>query len=485
MRGLSRVTLETIVKAIPAGVVVIEKETGKVCYVNDQALELFGFDPREPNANSHAKLLTLNENDFPQEKIPTTIALTGKDAKAELIMQRPDGSRITVSASATPIKDEDGKILAAVSIFEDITNRRQMQEKLENHAKSLEKLVDERTKEIHQSEQKYRELYESFGEAFIATDWELNIIHWNKSAERVTAVKAKDALGKKVYAVLPEMASVDIGPYFEALQQKKPVRFMMNTLSRETGHAATFEISTYPSTFGITIIVEDKTEEERTKRLSAIGQTAGMVGHDIRNPLQAITGDLYLLREELKSLPNSECTQPMLESIDSIEENVFYINKIVSDLQDYTRPLKPAYEKVELLNLVNSAISKTNISNKIVVEVKIKPDLTLTSDPAYLRRTISNLISNAVQAMPNGGKLTVTADVNDSKIVLTVEDTGVGISDDVKPNLFTPLFTTKSKGQGLGLAVVKRLVEVQGGNVRFESKQGEGSKFIVELPTKS
>jgi PAS domain S-box-containing protein len=487
MHGLSRLTLETIVKAIPAAVIIITKENGKICYANDHAIQLYGVDPRNLQNSQHTsnpiKLLTLNGETYPSQELPANKALqTGKKAQAILIIERPDGSQITVSASAMPIMDEEDKIVAAVSIFEDITESRQMHAQLEEYAKSLEKLVEERTKKINESEQNDRELYESFGEAFIATDWELNVIHWNKAAERVTRVKAKDALGKKIYSVLPEMASVDITQYLEALQEKKPVRFMMNTVSRETGHNATFEISTYPSTLGIIIIVEDKTEEESNKRLSAIGQTAGMVGHDIRNPLQAITCDLYLLRKAVNTLPKTDCRQEMHESIESIEENILYINKIVSDLQDYTRPLLPVFEEVNLLELAENVLVNANNSGLIKTEIRIEKDLRISSDLAFLRRSLSNLVSNAVQAMHNGGKLTVEVAAKDGKVIITVEDTGVGISDKVKPKLFTPLFTTKSKGQGLGLAVVKRLVEAQGGTIDFESVEGKGTKFTIQLP---
>jgi len=94
---------------------------------------------------------------------------------------------------------------------------------------------------------------------------------------------------------------------------------MMNTVSRKTRKPSIFKISTYPSTQGIIIIVEDKTEEEQTKRLSAIGQTAGMVGHDIRNPLQAMISDLYLLKEELGTYPEIIAKEGVKESIASID----------------------------------------------------------------------------------------------------------------------------------------------------------------------
>ena len=107
---------------------------------------------------------------------------------------------------------------------------------------------------------------------------------------------------------------------------------------------------------------------------------------------------------------------------------------------------------------------------------KIKLDLT------FLKRILVNLATNAIQAMPNGGKLTIKASQEANTVSITVSDTGVGIPDEVKPKLFQPLMTTKSKGQGFGLAVVKRLVEAQGGMITFESKVGEGTQFKLTFP---
>jgi len=257
---------------------------------------------------------------------------------------------------------------------------------------------------------------------------------------------------------------------------------MMNSVSRQTGQNATFEISTYPSSLGIIVIVEDKTKEEETKRLSTIGQTASMVGHDIRNPLQAITSDLYLLRQALKNVPKSESRQEMQESIDSIDENIAYINKIVSDLQDYTRQLKPSLEKVDLKELIKSTLIDVNVPERINTQLIIEENLALNTDVAYLRRILTNLSINAVQAMPDEGKLIIEAYATKGRILILVKDTGTGIPEEVKPNMFKPLFTTKSKGQGLGLAVVKRLVEGLNGKISFESEAGKGTRFIIEFP---
>jgi PAS domain S-box-containing protein len=222
-----------------------------------------------------------------------------------------------------------------------------------------------------------------------------------------------------------------------------------------------------------------------TERMVAIGQTASMVGHDIRNPLQAIIGDVYLVKEELQSLPESENKQAIKESIAAIEDNIFYINKIVSDLQDYTRPLKPAVEEINIKQLIQNILSISNIPKNIQTNVIVEDDLTLNSDPAYLKRALTNLAINAIQAMPNGGEINIKAQSTSNIIKINIKDTGVGIPKEVKDKLFMPLFTTKAKGQGLGLAVVKRLAEGLGGKVSFESEEGSGTEFTVEFPNLS
>lgn len=99
-----------------------------------------------------------------------------------------------------------------------------------------------------------------------------------------------------------------------------------------------------------------------------------------------------------------------------------------------------------------------------------------------MKRVLTNMITNAIQAMPKGGKLTIKVFHKDKSAFITIEDTGEGIPEEIKPNMFKPLFTTKAKGQGFGLAVCKRLVEAQNGAITFESQIGKGTSFTIELP---
>ena len=225
---------------------------------------------------------------------------------------------------------------------------------------------------------------------------------------------------------------------------------------------------------------------KENERLVAIGQTAGMVGHDIRNPLQAIVGELYLAKDEAVSLPDSDAKKNLQESITCIEENLFYIDKIVADLQHYTKPLKPNKEKISIEKVIEEALLIVPIPNNLQVSISIEEGFPqFTADFAMLKRALINLIRNAVQAMPKGGSLKINARSKGSHAYISIGDTGEGIPEEIKSKLFTPLFTTKSKGQGFGLAVVKRLVEAQGGKISFESEKGKGTTFTIQLPLTS
>ena len=222
------------------------------------------------------------------------------------------------------------------------------------------------------------------------------------------------------------------------------------------------------------------------ERLAAIGATAGMVGHDIRNPLQSIVGDLYLAKADVASMPKSEEKASVQESLESIENSVVYINKIVADLQDFAKPLSPCFEELDLRQIIDDILQKNGLPESIGYEVRVDGDVgRVMADSAFIRRIIGNLVANAVQAMPNGGMLKICAYREEQDAVITVEDTGMGIPEPVKTKLFSPLFTTKSKGQGFGLAVVKRLTEALKGTVAFESVQGKGTTFIIRLPNQN
>jgi signal transduction histidine kinase len=230
-------------------------------------------------------------------------------------------------------------------------------------------------------------------------------------------------------------------------------------------------------------IYQTAAERKETDRLAAIGQTAGMIGHDIRNPLQAIVSELYIAKEAIAESPApKEAKAPAEESINIIEEQTDYISKIVSDLQDFARPIRPEFKEVDLAKVVASVFQTLRIPDGVLLKIDLAGFPTIRTDPTLIRRALTNLANNGIQAMPDGGTLELTAQKTEHQAIITVSDTGKGISEEVKARMFTPLVTTKAKGQGLGLAVVKRLVEALGGSIAFESQPEKGTKFTITLP---
>ena len=235
------------------------------------------------------------------------------------------------------------------------------------------------------------------------------------------------------------------------------------------------------------ILIKDATGKLlESERFATIGQTAGMVGHDIRNPLQSIASELYLQKCEIASLPDSEIKQNLNDSISVIEEQVAYIDKIVSDLQDFAKPLTPQFKEADFEKILQKVLSTVDIPENVEVSYAVSNELSkFVTDKDYIKRMLTNLVSNAVQAMPKGGQLKINATYEAQTAIITIEDTGKGIPEEAKDKIFKPLFTTKAKGQGFGLAVVKRLTELLGGNVTFESAKDKGTKFTLQIPQKT
>ncbi|MEN3034872.1 MAG: ATP-binding protein [Candidatus Methanosuratincola sp.] len=226
---------------------------------------------------------------------------------------------------------------------------------------------------------------------------------------------------------------------------------------------------------------------EEVKRLAAIGKVAAMVGHDMRNPLQAIVYAVYNTEEEIKGLPES--AKKMLEErgfidfLEMLKRQVNFMSKMAADLQDYAKPTKPAFHAVDLREIVEEALKSVSRPEGISVVVNSDPALgMIKGDPQLIRRVFANIISNAYQAMPGDGSLEISMVREGNCAKVSFSDTGVGISPENLKKLFDPFFTTKAKGMGLGLAICKKMIEAHRGSIEVESEPGKGTRFTIRLP---
>jgi PAS domain S-box-containing protein len=229
-------------------------------------------------------------------------------------------------------------------------------------------------------------------------------------------------------------------------------------------------------------MVEEKVKELKEKEtLATLGQMTLMVAHDLRNPMQAISNYTFLLDEAVKGMPK-ELKERLTKYVESIEKNVNYMNKIVQDLQ-YLGKREAKLEPTNLRTLVEESLKQFQVSEKIKVTLDVD-NVQAQLDQNLITRALSNLILNSIQAMPDGGTLTVKAKSKEDVIEFTVQDTGIGMTEEVKKRIFEPFYTTKSKGMGLGLTIVKHIVNLHNGTVEVESEPNKGTKITIRIPKK-
>ena len=209
-----------------------------------------------------------------------------------------------------------------------------------------------------------------------------------------------------------------------------------------------------------------------------LGQLAGSVGHELRNPPGIINNAIYYLR-----MVQPDADEKVKEYLGIIEAETHTADKIISDLLDFSRIKSVDVEPVVVSDLVRRTLERFPAPENVQVTLNLPENLpTIYIDPRQMTQVLGNLVLNACQAMPKGGEITLSAKKKGKMVAIAVADTGVGIPPENMKKLFEPLFTTKPKGIGLGLAVSKKLVEANGGKIEVESEPGKGSIFTVYLP---
>jgi signal transduction histidine kinase len=215
----------------------------------------------------------------------------------------------------------------------------------------------------------------------------------------------------------------------------------------------------------------------RQERLAAIGELASAVGHELRNPLGVLSNVVYLLSTKLGR------EDPWLDrQLRTAEREVGAATLIVSDLLEYAKPREPIFGEVDAAVLVDEVLTVAPPPDGVRVAQDWAPGLPpVRGDRDQLRQVLLNLVTNAYDAMADGGLLAITGLRDGEAVRITVGDTGSGMDDDTRSRVFEPFFTTKAKGIGLGLAVTHRIVEAHGGSVAITSQVGSGSSFVVAL----
>lgn len=403
---------------------------------------------------------------------------TGEIKDAELQLKRKDGSRIDVSLNVTAARDEKGKVLSSRSTWRDITERKRSEMAL------------------IKSEERY-EMAESAGNI---GSWDWNILtgelYWTKNIEPVFGFGPGE-FGASYEAFLDSVhpddrkflvdsvnAAVETGKDY-AIEHRivwpdKSIRWVS-----ETGAVFNDEKGAAVRMLGIVqdITPRKRAEEElnHKRRLAAMGEMSAHLAHEIRNPLNTI-GMSYEALSESEDLSDHD-----REILEIMSRGLKTLNSIAMDLLDYGRAGKLSREPFDGPELIEAVL--LDLENKIVEkDVEVIRDFPgthppLNADRVKIRQVFTNLIDNALQAMPEGGKLTILAAEAAGKFVVNVSDTGIGMASEDLDKIFDPFFTTKQEGTGLGMAILKHFVELHDGKVSVESELGKGTTVTVILPS--
>ena len=461
------------------GIVVLDEEA-RVVEANQRFAEMLGYTPEEVR-----KLHTWDwDKNFPPEKLlEMGRAVDEKGLHLETKHHRKDGSVIDVDISINGTVVAGQKLIFCVC--RDITKRKQAEEALQTEKNKLESLLG------------------AIEYTLTIQDRDYNIIYQNEPS---MIASGGDRLGEKCYRAYEGRDKVcEDCPVEKAFKDGKS-----HTVERKTmlpsGEVTFWENTASPikDARGEIVsclelarnITERRRAEEalkaaqerliRSEKLAAIGQLASGVGHELRNPLGAIkTAVQYVKRKVAASeLPASE--PKALEFLSLIDEEVDRANKVITDLLSFSRVAKPAVSLVKVEGIIRDALNHVAVPGNVNLVTGVSPELPMVMvDAGQIQQVFVNVILNALEAMPEGGRLEIRASSKDDSVTVECTDTGSGIPEAVVGKIFEPLFTTKAKGIGLGLAMSKSIMERHGGDIGVRSKEGEGTTFTLSLPTRA
>jgi PAS domain S-box-containing protein len=487
--------LESLIENSTDGILTTDA-MGYILSGNTALLEMSGYK-REDLIGEHASLLAPEDKEIQENVMEKTAELYEKGfAIYESQVKNIKNGKITdLECTSSLIKDDNGEDVAAIGIMRDITER---------------KIAEEILK---QSEEKYQNLIENANDAVLSINQEGIIVTLNKKTEEMYGYTREELLGKSVILLVP--------PHRRA-EQKKGLE-NLKTITKVVGFRKTMETIAFgkdgkefpveTSMFGseihgeyiLTSFIRDISERKKmeqhllqSEKLKSLGELAGGVAHDFNNILAAVLGRVQLLKRQFNP-PMGE--REKRKSMFDLKAGLEVIERASLDGADTVRRIQEFcrrsvddknFTQVDVNELIDNALEFTRVRWKNDAEskgikIRIKKELsplnpTLGSS-SELREVFTNLINNAIDAMPKGGEIRVRSFMDDSSAVIKIEDTGGGIPKNLKDRVFDPFFTTKGvKSTGLGLSVSYGIINRHQGTITADSVEGEGTTFTLTFP---
>lgn len=359
--------------------------------------------------------------------------------------------------------------------------------KLKEKEKELEVLRQKAEDKALAIEGYNENILQSVPSGVISFDGEMRITKVNQSAGKILEMKGGQIIGRDHADVLNK-------PITDLLNQRKVIERAEIQYITPSGKRLWLGLTLSPlkdsegRTIGQILVFTDLThlkaiesQMELRTRLLSLGEISAGIAHELRNPMGVIAGYTKLL--------SKKADDSLKPTIEAISKEVSVMDRIISDFLSFAKPAELALSDIDLKMIIEHCIaSVTAQRNDMNLNLTIEGLPIMKGDEVLLRQAFTNLIQNAVEAMPNGGILTIgTSRFKDSTgdfLELSISDTGHGISEDIKDKIFLPFFTTKEKGTGLGLAIVHKIIVSHGGSIFVDSSE-KGTTFRIRFPIAS
>ena len=482
----------------PIAIFVVNAE-GKYEYANEAASKLLGYSPKELSSIGIPDVVFEEE----LQAIIKDFSMLQENSKtvSEVRLKKKDGQAVYVRLNT--VKLTDGKV---ITFGENVSERRNAENALQESEKRSRAIVANSPIGIATSDvdKRFLSANEAFCKILGYTEEELQKLTFQDITH---PADLKESLMK--------MCELEDGCASSFLIEKRYVKKDRTTINGRIMVSAIRDQEGKPTLFVAELedITERKKAEERrevlerkvneysknlkylvdlrtaqlkdanerlvkSERLAAIGELAGMVGHDLRNPLTGIKNAAYYLKKKGASISEVQAKE-MLEIIDKA---VSHSDKIINDLLEYSREMHLDLTKYPAHTLVNEALGMIQVPDRIQILNHVNEELSIWANADKMMRVFINLIKNAIDAIPEEGKIHINSCETRDNIEIAFTDNGTGIPEETLQKLFSPLFTTKAQGMGFGLAICKRIVEAHKGTITVETEVNKGTTFTISLP---
>ncbi len=472
-------------KNIPSGLYLSTKE-GRFLDANKALLDMLGYESKEEFLNIDiAKDLYLRPED--RKEFQAMMERDGRVIDIEVEFKRKDGRAIPVMHTSRARYDQEGNVIGYEGINVDLSQRKQMERQLKEAHDFLNKLIM------------------SSPNAIMATDMKGNIIVWNKAAEEILGYTAEEVIEKmNIRQIYPEgvarqvmkmMRSPEYGgagrlrsyPIVHVRRDGEIVEGNLSAAILYDAHGKEM------ASVGIFVDLKERLQMEsklrdtqehllQSEKLAAMGRLTSQIAHELNNPLYGIMNTLELLKTEV---PAQSKRRKILEM--ALSETV-RLTDLLKKMLSFSKPDEEAKQPVDInviLDEILLLVRKQLQENSIRISTSLEEGLgKVYASKNQLRQVFLNMISNARDAMPDGGTLTIKTMSGRDKILIDIIDTGIGIREEHIDKIFDAFFTTKeaTKGVGLGLSVCYGFIKEHGGDIKVSSKKGEGTIFTIILP---